>query len=82
MTSIVTAFLLGFFSGGTHAGSHLGIKGSLPKPAEPLYLKLVRGIYKVLLYNIGQGHWVSLVGLGRGEGGGWGVGSVYEKINI
>ena len=37
---------------------------------------------KILLYNIGQGQWVSLVGLGGGEGVGGGVGSVYEKMNI
>ena len=34
---------------------------------------------KVLLYNIGQAQWVSLVGLGEGVGE---VGSVYINIDI
>ena len=45
VTSIVTAFLLGFCLGPLHTGSQVPGKGSLTTPSEPLYLKLVRGIY-------------------------------------
>ena len=44
VTSIVTAFLHCFVRVHTHAGMGTQIKGSLPTPSEPLYLKLVRGI--------------------------------------
>ena len=49
-------------------------------------MRVYKKTNEIFLYNIGQGQWVSLVGLGGGEGvgGGGGVGSVYEmkQINI
>ena len=64
--------------------SLVGLGGRRVGGGWGLYMKkIIYKIFKILLYNIGQGQWVSLVGLGegRGVGGGW-VGSVYEKINI
>ena len=39
-------------------------------------------LYKILLHHIGQGQWVSLVGLEEGRGVGDGVGFVYINIDI
>ena len=36
----------------------------------------INNIFKILLYNIGQGQWVSLVGLGEGRG--WGGVCIYK----